>query len=89
MSDFPADYRDRLDLRTVIAEIDRKRAETQKLQEETQKFVTEQRKLMAEAGKFGMDQKIAPWIIISSITTTIGAALLSGVTVAIISHFWK
>ena len=55
MSDIPADYRERLDLRAEIARIDRDRTEGQKVQEETRKFVTEQHTLMAEARKFGRD----------------------------------
>jgi hypothetical protein len=60
MSDVPADYRERLDLRAEIARIDRDRAESQKLQEETRKFVAEQHKLMAEGRKFNRD----PWFLI-------------------------
>ena len=62
MSDFPADYRERLDERTILEEIDRKRAETQRLQQETQKFVAEQRKLMAEAAKLERDRFFTPWL---------------------------
>lgn len=67
MSDVPADYRDRLNLRDEIARIDRNRAESEKLQEETRKFVAEQHKLLAEAGKlnaegrkFNRDTLLAP-----------------------------
>jgi hypothetical protein len=81
MSDIPADYRECLDLRTVIAEIDRKQAETKKLQQETDKFVAEQHKLMAEGNKLNRDLWLAPWVLATSLS--------SGVVVAIISHFWK
>jgi hypothetical protein len=70
MSDIPADFRDRLDLRVVIAEIDRKRAETEK-------FVAEQRKLIAEAGKPDHDRMLAPWLaivgLVGGIITVLGA----------------
>ncbi len=51
----PSDYRDRIDLRAVIARIDRDRAESEKLHEETRKFVAEQHKLMAEGRTFRWD----------------------------------
>jgi hypothetical protein len=56
MSDLPAGYRDQLDLRAVIAQIDRNRAESMKLQEEAQKFVSEQHKMMAEAAKLAAEE---------------------------------
>jgi hypothetical protein len=65
MSDLPADDRDRIDLRSILAEIDRKRAETQKRQEETQKFVAAQHQLMAEGKKFNRD----PWMLIAGAFT--------------------
>jgi hypothetical protein len=81
MSDIPADYRELLDLRTVIAEIDRKRAEAQKLQEEREKFIAEQRKLLAEAAKLSRDRWLAPWALVASLS--------GGLIVAVISHFWR
>jgi hypothetical protein len=57
MSDIPADYRDRLDLREQIARIDQ-------LREEALKFVAEQHKLTAEAAKLGRDRLLAPWLAI-------------------------
>ena len=60
MSDLPSDYRDRIDLWQIIAEIDGKRAETQKLQEDTEKFVAEQHKLMAERAKYNREIWIVP-----------------------------
>jgi uncharacterized protein YydD (DUF2326 family) len=65
MSDIPADYRDRLDLRSVIAEIDRKRAETQKLQEEREKLIAEQHKLLAEGNRYNRDKWIG--IVVAAI----------------------
>lgn len=81
MSDVPADYRDQLDLRGIIAQIDRDRAETRKLQGETEKFVAEQHKLIAEAAKLNRDRWLAPWLLLASI--------MSGVVVAVIGHFWR
>lgn len=74
MSDIPADYRDRLDIREQIGRIDRAR-------EESQKFTAEQHKLTAEAAKLSRDRWLAPWVLAASIS--------SGVVVAVISHFWK
>jgi len=81
MSDIPDRFRDPLDLRAIIAKIDRDRAEDQKLQEETKKFVAEQRKLIAEASKLDRDRWLAPFVIVAS--------LLGAVVVALIGHFWK
>jgi hypothetical protein len=81
MSDIPADYRDRLDLRTILAEIDRKQAETRKRQQESDTFVAEQRKLIAEGDKLNRDRWLAPWVLVTSLS--------SGLVVAIVSHFWK
>jgi hypothetical protein len=38
MSDLPTDYRGQLDLRAIIAKIDRDRAESEKLHAESRKF---------------------------------------------------
>jgi hypothetical protein len=81
MSDVPADYRDRLDLRAIIARIDRDRSESLKLQEEREKFIAEQRKLIAEAGKLNRDRWLAPWILATSV--------VGGIAGAIFSHYWK
>lgn len=82
MSDLPADYRDQLDLRTIIAEIDRKRAETQKLQEEREKFVSEQHKLLAEARKLNRDRGLAPWQATALTLGTLAALVTSVVSLA-------
>lgn len=68
MSDVPADYRELLDLRTVIAEIDRKRAETQKLQEEREKFIAERR-------KFDRDWWVVPLTVFGVIVAGVVARL--------------
>ena len=81
MSEMPTDYRGQLDLRGIIAQIDRDRAETRKLTGEAEKFLAEERKLMAEAAKLNRDRWLAPWVL--------AASLSSGVIVAVISHFWK
>jgi hypothetical protein len=64
MSDIPTDYRGQLDLRAVIAKIDRDRAETQKLQQASEKFVAEQRKLTAKSLKLARDRWLAPWLAV-------------------------
>jgi hypothetical protein len=88
MSDVPADYRDRLDLREQIERIDRQRAEghkfmaeQHKLAAEQQKLVAEELKLTAEALKLSRDRWLAPWLLLASIT--------SGAVVAVIGHFWR
>ena len=60
MSDIPADYRDRLNLREQIARIDDALSRIDRQREETNKFVAEQHKLMAKAKKFGRD----PWMLV-------------------------
>lgn len=55
MSDLPADWHDRLDLREQIARIDRTQAELAKLNAETQKLLAEAPKFAAEARKFRWD----------------------------------
>ena len=60
MSDLPADYRERLDVREQVVRIDDMISRIERQQEETRKFVSEQHKLMAEARKFGRD----PWFLV-------------------------
>ena len=81
MSDIPADYRDRLDIREQIERIDHQRAESQKFNAEQNKLAAEQQKLLAEALKLNRDRWLAPWVL--------AASLSSGVVVAVISHFWR
>ena len=64
MSDLPADS---LDLRAVLARIDRDLAESAKLRGETEKFVAEQRKLAAEARKFDRERWLAPVLAIAAV----------------------
>lgn len=51
---------------------------------ESDKFAAEQRKLTAEAAKLDQDRRLAPWVI----STSLFSALLAGVLVAVLSHFW-
>jgi len=63
MSDIPAGIRDDLDMRDVLARIDRQQAETRK-------FVAEQGKLQAEDLKLQRDRKFLP---LTAIATLLGA----------------
>ena len=63
MSDFPADYAERLNLREQIARIDRSL-------DEAAKFRAEQRKLTAEAAKLNRDRFLAPALALAA---TLGA----------------
>jgi cell division protein FtsB len=67
MSDLPADYRDRLNLREQIARIDDTLARIDRQREETQKFVTEQHKLIAEVQKLNRDRWLAPVLAIAAV----------------------
>jgi hypothetical protein len=77
VSDTSADYRELLDLRAVIAGIDRDRAESQKLQEEREKFIAEQHKLMAEGNRFNRDKWIVPLTAVLSVFGIIVAAVIA------------
>jgi hypothetical protein len=66
MSDTPE--RDPIDLRAVLAQIDRNRAETQKL-------FAEQTKLMAEGRKFNRDWWIVPLTVLGAILAAVVARL--------------
>lgn len=72
MSDIPADP---IDVRAILAKIDRDLAESGKLREETQKFVSEQHKLMAEARKFNRDWWIVPLTVLGAILAAVIARL--------------
>jgi hypothetical protein len=78
MSDIPADYRGHLDLRAIIARIDRDRAESHKLQEEREKFIAEQHKLMAEGNRYDRDKWIVPLTAALSVFGIIVAATSPG-----------
>ena len=77
MSDSPG--RDLIDIRALVAEIDRNRAETLKLQGETEKFVAEQRKLMAEGNKYNRDR----WILPLTVLITVAGSIIVGVIVSL------
>ena len=61
MSEIPADYAERLNLREQIERIDRAIEETRKFTAEQHKLLAEQHKLMAEARKFNRD----PWMLVA------------------------
>ena len=63
MSDFPADYTDRLSLADLVARIERQQAETRK-------FVAEHEKLAAEARKLNRERFLAPALALAA---TLGA----------------
>lgn len=79
MSDLPADYQERLNLKDEIARIERNQAETQKLQEETRKFVSEQHKLMAEGHKYNRDR----WILPLTVLITAFGSIIVGLLVSL------
>jgi hypothetical protein len=97
MSDMPADYRERLDLRAQIARIDEMQASATRQREETQKFVAEQHKLIAEqtklaaerikydaeARKLDRDRNLSPWLAIAGL---IGGVLAIANFVAQLIH---
>lgn len=89
MSDIPAEYRERLDLRAVIEEIDRRRAESMKLTRESDKFIAEQRKLIAEAGKLDRDRWLAPWLVITSVASGVIGLVGGIITVLGVLARWK
>jgi predicted nucleic acid-binding Zn-ribbon protein len=89
MSDVPADYRDRLNLREQIVRIDDMVARIDRQQEETRKFVSEQHKLMAEteklaseARKLDRDRGLAPWQATAITLGSIAALVASIVSLA-------
>lgn len=68
MSDFPADYMDRLNLADTVARIERQQAETRK-------FVVEHDKLVAEAAKFRRERFLAPSLAAGALGGFIAAAV--------------
>jgi tetrahydromethanopterin S-methyltransferase subunit G len=64
MSEIPED----INIRDILARIDRQQAETQK-------FVAEQHKLMAEGRKYNRDLWIVPFTVIGAIIAAIVARL--------------
>ncbi len=77
MSDIPADYRDRLNLREQVARIDETISRIERQQEETRKFVAEQHKLMAEDNKFNRDKWIVPLTAVLSVFGIILAGIIA------------
>ena len=73
MSDIPADYADRLNLREQIARIDR-------ALDEAAKFRSERVKLDAEAAKFRRERILAP---------VLAAAALGGFVAALVPTFLR
>jgi hypothetical protein len=73
VSDVPADYRDRLNLREQVARIDDALSRIERQQAETGKFVAEQHKLMSEAKKFNRD----PWFLLIGALGAVLAAIIA------------
>jgi hypothetical protein len=71
--------RDPIDLRAILARIDRDLAEQSKLRAESDKFASEQRKLNAEAAKLDRDRWLAPAL---AITGLVGGILTVALTIA-------
>lgn len=71
MSDAPLD----LNMRDVLARIDRQQAETQK-------FVAEQRKLITEADKLTCDRWLALLVAVASVLAAIGGIVAGAAAVA-------
>lgn len=69
-----SDTQNDLNMRDVLARIDRQLAESAKLREETNKFVAEQHKLNAEAEKLTRDRWLAPVVTIASVIAAVGAS---------------
>jgi hypothetical protein len=66
---------DDLNMRDVLARIDRQQAETQK-------FVAEQRKLIAEADKLTRDRWLAPLVAVASVIAAVGGIVAGAAAVA-------
>lgn len=81
MSDIPADYRERLDLREQMARLDQLREEALKLAAEQHKLTAEAGKLIAEAAKLKWDRWLAPLVLVAS--------MVGGVIVALVNHLWR
>ena len=78
MSDIPADWRDRLNVREQITRIDRSIDEAAKLR-------AEQGKLIAEGRKYDRDRWLAPYVL----AVTLVASILGGVLGAVIAHLGR
>jgi hypothetical protein len=77
MSDLPSDFRDRLDLRQIIVDIDRKRQETEKFVAEQRKLMAEADKLAAEGRKYERERRLAPWVFGAGSAAALIASLVS------------
>jgi hypothetical protein len=64
-----------LNMRDVLARIDRQQAETQK-------FVAEQRKLIAEADKLTRDRWLAPVVAVASVVAAVGGVVAGAAAIA-------
>lgn len=77
MSDIPVS-RDPIDLRSILADIDRKRAEAQKFAAEMHKLTAETLKLGAEARKFDRER----WLIVVGAVGGVAGMIAAIVTAA-------
>ena len=75
MSDLPADYADRLNLREQIARIDRSLDEAAKFRAERAKLDAESNKLAAEAAKFRRERFLAPILAAGALGGFVAAIL--------------
>jgi hypothetical protein len=82
MSDIPADYQDRLNLREQIARIDRAIEETHKFTAEQHKLMAEQQKLASEALKLERERGLAPWQATAITLGSLAALVASLVSLA-------
>ena len=85
MSDIPADYQDRLNIREQIARIDQAREQALKFTAEQHKLMAEEQKLASERHKLDRDRWLAPWLLLA----TVAASITSGVLVSVVAHFWR
>lgn len=69
MSDAP---RELIDIRAIVAGIDRDR-------EESQKFIAEQRKLIAEGNKYDRDR----WILPLTVLITVAGSIIVGIIISL------
>jgi hypothetical protein len=79
MSGIPA--RDPIDLRAILARIDRDLEEGAKLRDEATKLRAEERKLISESRKLDRDRWLAPLVL--------AASLLGGLLAVALSHLWR
>lgn len=75
MSDLPADDVDRLNIRELLARIDRQREEAQKFAAEQHKLAAETAELTAEAAKLRRDRLLAPILAAGALGGIVAAVL--------------